>query len=82
MESNIKKTAAEVDKKMPITYDMSMSDLQELLDPIFSTRNTNEIPNMIFQAVVTAYKAGFVRGHRATVRGRIGKKPLIHTKVT
>ncbi|MBQ6232113.1 MAG: hypothetical protein IJJ80_01235 [Clostridia bacterium] len=78
MKSSIKKLAAEANKKMPITYDLSVNELKELLDEFFRTRN----PNMVYEAVVTAYQAGFVRGHRATVRGRIGKKPLIHSEVT
>ena len=62
------KAAAEGKKIMPESYDLYLFEIEHMMR--IALKDTKGA----FEAVCMAYDAGFARGHRATVRGRIAKK--------
>ena len=64
--SSFEKAADEGRKKIPPMYDLKWSEVEEL----HALLRKGQLVN----ALCMAYDAGFIRGHRATVRGRIGAK--------
>ena len=69
MTRNMEKTAERATKEIPGYYDINSA---EIIDLMKKARNAN--PNDTFDAVVTAFKYGFVMGNRATVTGRVTKR--------
>ena len=54
----------------PAAYDISVSEIQYLIDIVRGSPDERGI----YRAITTAFAAGFTRGHRATARGRIPTK--------
>lgn len=64
--SNLEKTIAQAELN-PL-YDMGMQELTELIQPILSLQiQTPGLYDMLFTAIHSAFKYGYVKGKRATL---------------
>lgn len=61
-------TAARADRMIPKGYDLTLTEVEELLRRVRALDREESL-----QAIITAYHYGFVMGNRATVGGKVGK---------
>lgn len=69
MTRDMKKTAEKATREIPSNYDLNSS---EIIDLMKKARKGS--PDDTYNAIITAFKYGFVLGHRATVAGKITKR--------
>lgn len=65
---DLKATADKARINMPDRYDLSFSELFQLVEEADTDREHR------IQALITAFRAGFTLGNRATIAGAITKK--------
>ena len=69
MNRDMIKTAQKAETNVPANYDLNSS---EIIDLMKKARSGS--PDDTYNAIITAFKYGFVLGHRATVAGKITKR--------
>lgn len=69
MKRDMNKTAEKANYFPRDCYDIRISEIQELIN-----KARNGSCTEAFDAIVTAFKYGFVLGNRATVAGKIQKR--------
>ena len=69
MKRDMNKTAERADSQIKDAYDINILEVQELIN---KARNGSRYD--AFDAIVTAFKYGFVLGHRATVAGKVTRR--------
>lgn len=69
MLRNMEKTAEKATKNIPDYYDINCSEINELMK-----KARHGSVDEAFTAIITAFKYGFVLGHRATVAEKMARR--------
>ncbi len=69
MKRDMNKTAERANKYSKDGYDICTTEIQELMN-----KARNGSCTETFEAIITAFKYGFVLGNRATIAGKIQKR--------
>ena len=69
MVRDFRKTAEKAHHKIPDYYDLYST---EIIDLMKQARDRD--PEETYEAILTAFRYGFVLGHRATTAGRVTKR--------
>lgn len=75
MIRNMEKTAKKAESNVPVLYDLSFSEITELYRVIESGSKEKAL-----DAILIAFKYGFVMGHRATLAGKVTKNSEIRRR--